>query len=419
MKEKQLLASILILALILRIVFALIVPVFEKPDEDSHFEYIKFVAENNKLPVQEAGNLRAEFFQPPFYHVLASFFFKFISLFTDEMVNQVILLRFLSIIVSMFTLYVIYKIAKLLFKNNNLIFGILAFAAFLPSHINMNSTVTNANFGDLLSTLIIYFALRIIEGKDKEKIILILGLIAGLALITRLSILPAILTIPFIFLIKYYPKIKPNIKNIIKPLIIIGIIALVISGWHLLRNFTLYGDFLGINAMKLASLPDDITVNPIFIARLLGWTFITFWAAFGRTNGIFLGNLESTTGITIFAISYLALLIITLAAIYGLYIFYKKFRKNKNLLTSLQKKSFIMFIIFLALLGFSFISFNLYDFQPQGRLFYPTISIISILFTFGIFSITKQSNWEKFFKYYLAFFIVLNIASIINILYFY
>ncbi|MBS3114530.1 glycosyltransferase family 39 protein [Candidatus Woesearchaeota archaeon] len=410
MKHKHILAIILILALFFRVVFALIVPVFEKPDEKSHFEYIKYVADNKKLPVQREGQLSTEFFQPPFYHYSASFILRFIRIFTQNEAYQIILLRFVSIFFSMLTLYLVHKIVSLLFKNQTLNLGILAFASFLPSYINFNSAVTNSNLADFLTTLIIYMLLLIIAKGKSTKRIFVLGLLVGISLITRLSTIPIVATIPFAFIVKYYP----DIKKAVKPVALISIIALIISGWLFVRNFNLYGDFLGINAMKLASPPDIIKVN-LFFLRLAGWTFVTFWASFGSTNGVFIGNLTSQSGIMIFIAVYLVLLLITISSVYGLCLFYKKYRKNNKIVSNEQKKALIIFLFYLALFGFSFVSFNLYDFQPQGRLLFPGISIISIFFTFGIYNLFAHYKANKFLTVLIIFLVMADIASIISI----
>ena len=241
-------------------------------------------------------------------------------------------------------------------------------------------------------------------------------MVAGISLITRLSTISAVMTIPFAFFIKYYPNIKKTVKTIA----IIAVIALLISSWLFVRNIILYGDPLGINAMKLASPPDIIKFDHIFIARLLGWTFVTFWASFGRTNNVFIGDLTSKIGIGIFFISYFILLLISLSSVYGFYLFFKKYKKTKNILSSSQKKSFLIFLFYLAVLGFSFVSFNLYDFQPQGRLFYPAISAISIFFTFGLhnlFGLYKRT--KLFLPTYAIFLLLLDVVSIISVLQYY
>lgn len=417
MNEKKALVIILILALALRLAFAFAVPVFDKPDEKPHFEYIKYVAENKNLPIQESQG--GEFFQPPLYHVFASFIFALASIFTDNEYYIVLILRLLSVIASMLTLFFIYKLSSLLFKNKSLVLGIVAFASFLPSHISISSTITNANFADLLTTMILYLLLRVIMGKTGNKMILLLGLLSGIAMLTRLSLIPVLLAVPLAFIIKYYPNIKANLRNIIKPVAIIAIIALAMSSWNLIRNYEIYGDPLGISAMHISSPQDEISVDASFAGRLLGWTFVTFWAAFGRTNGIFLGNLDSAAGILLFSLSYLLLLIVTLCSVYGLFRFIKKCMKDRKLLDDIQKKYSIIALFHLLLLLLLFVRFNFYDFQPQGRLFFPAISTIAILFTFGIYSIFNEKRWEKLFNIYAVFLVLLSVVSFANILAYY
>lgn len=414
MKDKEILATMLILAFVVRIASAAITPSFDKPDERPHFEYMQFIVENKRLPVQESQG--GEFFQPPFYHVMASFVLAFARIFTENTGYLVFSMRLMSIIVSMFTLYFIYKISSLVFSNRHIALGSVAFASFLPSYVNINSTVTNANFGDFLTTLVIYLLLIVLIKKEGKNTILLLGLIAGISMITRISMIPVLLAVPLAFIAKYYPNIKANINKIIKPLVLIAVIALLISSWNFIRNYGLYGDFLGVNAMQLSSPPDDIAVDAMFIGRLLGWTFVTFWAAFGRTNGIFIGNLESSTGIIVFSLAYLLLLAVTLAAVYGIFAFIRKYRKNEGILDKIQKKYFLIALFHLALLFVLFMRFNLYDFQPQGRLFFPGISTIAVLFTFGIYNVFREKYWKKAFNAYIAFFALLSIASIASIL---
>lgn len=384
--RNKILVTILIAAFILRVAFAITIPIFDKPDEQPHFNYVKFVAENYRIPIQMEG-VHGESFQPPLYYFIASIVLNFAQVFTDDINIIAIVLRILSALISMFTLYFVFKIADLLFKNDYISLGSVAFASFLPTHINMNSGITNANLADFLSTLLIYLILKTLM--KKEDNVLLFGVIAGLALITRLSVIPIFLVMFFMLLIKY----NQNIINVIKPICIILIIALGISSFFFIRNYMLYGDILGITAMKMSATPDSLPVSTSWIARLIGWTFITFWAAFGRTNGVFVGNLTSATGITAFIVFYSILSIITIIAIFGLY----KFFKN-NYLKGWQKKSLIVMGLHLAILSISFVSFSIYNFQPQGRLFFPAISTISILFTLGILNILSPKLLVNNFK---------------------
>jgi hypothetical protein len=415
MNYKKTLAIIFILALFLRIIFALIVPIFEKPDEELYLGYIQFIVDNKRLPVQNEELSFTGFFQPPLYYILASLVLGLTKTFTNDVWHHILSIRILSVFISMLTLYFVYKTSSLVFRDRNLILGVTAFVSFLPSHINMNTT-TNAGLGDLFSIMVIYFILKTIFVGENKKNIVLLGLSAGMGLITRLSIIPAILTLPFAFIVKHYP----NIKRALKPILITAIIALAVSILFFIRNFMLYGDFLGLSAMTLNNPEDAIEkVDLTFIARLLGWTFVTFWASFGRTNGVFIGNLTSATGIIIFIVIYSLLLIITLASLYGLYRFFKKHWKNRNILSDNQKKAFIIMSFHLVPLVLLFIRYNLFDFQPQGRYLFPAISSIAIFFTLGIYSFLNVQNRKKFLTAYITGLLSLNVLSIISIIQFY
>lgn len=70
----RLLPTIIVAGLVCRLVFALLTPDFQVPDEYPHFRYIQYVAENRSLPVQEHmwsdRSYDWEFCQPPLYYVL-------------------------------------------------------------------------------------------------------------------------------------------------------------------------------------------------------------------------------------------------------------------------------------------------------------------------------------------------------------
>jgi len=411
--KKKILVAVLVLAFILRVFFAVFIPIFEKPDEQYHFEYIKFVAENKKLPV--GGNFFSEFFQPPLYYVAASFILSLIRVFTNDIWSQVILMRLISVLLTMITLYLVYRIALLIFNDFNLAVSALIFAALLPSYINVSSNTTNANLSQVFTAMIIYLLLISLKKQESTKRNVLIGIFAGLALITRQSEIAAVLAIPFAFCIKCFPDLKKALKQIA----LIAFIALLISGWFLGRNLALYGDILAYNAIKMSTPPDNLPKDFVFFGRLLGWTFVTFWVTFGRTNNIFVGNPLSSNGIVPFFLFYFILLVVSLCSAAGLYNFFKRCRNKSVSLSRFQKKSLVVLVVHILLLLFSFVSFNLYNLEPQGRLLFPAISGIAVFFTFGIYSLWPGRNKGKFLIAYLASFLIIDAISIISVYLFY
>lgn len=68
------LALLLLLFLVVAIAYSIAIPIFEGPDEDDHFRYVKYLADHHTLPVQlfQAGGGEAghQGWQPPLYYGL-------------------------------------------------------------------------------------------------------------------------------------------------------------------------------------------------------------------------------------------------------------------------------------------------------------------------------------------------------------
>jgi 4-amino-4-deoxy-L-arabinose transferase-like glycosyltransferase len=61
------------LFVVLALSYSLIVPAWEAPDENLHFDYVRHLLLEAELPVQQAGEI-AETHQPPLYYVIAALF---------------------------------------------------------------------------------------------------------------------------------------------------------------------------------------------------------------------------------------------------------------------------------------------------------------------------------------------------------
>ena len=64
-RERAGIAALVAAALVLRIAFAWVLPVFQAPDEEAHFRYVAFLGEERTLPVQPERSL--ELFADPMH----------------------------------------------------------------------------------------------------------------------------------------------------------------------------------------------------------------------------------------------------------------------------------------------------------------------------------------------------------------
>jgi len=382
---------IIVIASLFRIYISLVTPIWQIPDEIAHYAFVEYFAKNNNIPVMIPAYV--EYFQPPVYYVLQGIILKpFLS---SSIIMQVHVLRLLSIVFGVLTVFMTYKIAKLLFpKNESLILISTSFVAFLPSFMNMNAGITNDNMSNFMAALIIFMMLKIIYSKTSYKYYAFMGVVCGIALLTRINLIPFVAATIVVFFFKAKEGKKFNIKKFIKICTIVYGIAFIISSWWYFRNFNLYGDFIGFAAMKMSSPQDVLEINKLFFARLYGWAFVTFWATFGITNNYFLttDNLFSTIGLTIFFIVYGILFLISLYVLVGFIKSIKDYMKKRTKLDKSLKISFLFMIIAFILIAISFTSYNTYDFQPQGRYLFTALPFLGLIFSIGSIRLLKEKR---------------------------
>jgi hypothetical protein len=92
---------VLVAGLVVRLAFVFLTPIFYAPDEQSHFNYIKHLAEKNSFPVQtsklgDASN-DWENNQPPLYYLVAAPIFSATQVVFHDQTLTVVAIRLLSV----------------------------------------------------------------------------------------------------------------------------------------------------------------------------------------------------------------------------------------------------------------------------------------------------------------------------------
>ena len=150
---------------------------------------------------------------------------------------------------------------------------------------------SNDNLVTALTTWGVYLALRLLRDGPRWRTTLALGLLAGLATLSKLSgalLLPlALVTIPLAIALNGSKSLKLRRLTRHWPLVI-GHWSLVIlpfvalSGWWFVRNWTLYGDLTGTRPM-LDMLPLRKEISVWILVRELPGLFRSWWGVFGFT----------------------------------------------------------------------------------------------------------------------------------------
>ncbi|UCC63879.1 MAG: glycosyltransferase family 39 protein [Anaerolineae bacterium] len=221
MNEKRFVALILILALVRGILYAIVIPLGQAPDEPTHFEYVKAVSRNlcqgnGDICVELRREIIAsplvgsnfdryfyrlprsillsdtppdipgpdQFRHPPLYYWIGSVLLSPFS--HHEIAFQAHALRMFSVILSTLTLYVVYLTAHEVFPNRwRLQIAVPLLLLFIPAHTFLSSTINNDRLAELLLSMQFYLWSRIFRRGLNWRRALSITALLGLGLWTK------------------------------------------------------------------------------------------------------------------------------------------------------------------------------------------------------------------------------------------
>lgn len=345
------------------------IPSWQSPDEYPHYWVIQEIADSNTLPNCSPDFPYYEAFQPPLYYVISSLIVKIYSdelAFSMKPVNPpllLIMLRFLSVIAGVLTIYFSYLIYKNIpnIDSKDRLLGI-AFLSILPTFVGVTSTVNNDAFVVLFSSISLFYISKPVWTNRNA---IWSGFWAGIALLTKLS--SAFIVPILLFRIFQFKYVKKNSK--------IKWIILSITAWSFgfiifaLRNIFQFGNIL-ISDPGFETKFSFSFNHIIWAIRNLLWSF---WFAFGRIYEIIPSPL-------IYIIIILPLLLL------AIYAWFKICKVHSNL---------FQFSIISIILGvFSSLSYTL-SYPPGtttswGKNLYPILPIIVIFLIVGWNSVFRK-----------------------------
>jgi len=313
------------------------VPLFEKPDELKHFAVIQHLQTQGQLPLVKAGEVRPwdqEGTQPPLYHILAAVAVSWLDLshFTEPARNPhyadersfiwrqrgnnnlylhpvdeawrpeptfvaARLARWLSLLAGIGTISLTYLLAQLVFSDRQQVeplprqakltpvplFALLAasLVAFIPQFLHTSSAITNDSLSVTLAAAALLMLALMIKKGSSTRYAVYLGLILGLAVLTKLSLL-YLLPLTGLVLLFDLSRHRSLRRSLTEGVIIFGLM-LLLAGWWYWRNWQVYGDVTALNAHLLyrgGPLNPQPSLAQIWQTELTGLE-LSFWAAFG------------------------------------------------------------------------------------------------------------------------------------------
>lgn len=151
---------------------------------------------------------------------------------------------------------------------------------FLPVQIYLSAMVNEEVLAALLTSAALWLAVVPASGRTSpEEIppsarIIWIGVLAGLALLTKLSGVLVLAAIASSWLISGWKK--KQIRDAVGPVLLLCAVAGVIGGWFYLRNFFLYGYFypqdLELHSIMFEMPPGDRGLRDYLFIPLATWT---------------------------------------------------------------------------------------------------------------------------------------------------
>lgn len=422
---------LLILAayLLIGTLFATRTPLWQAPDEPAHYNVIRQIAQNGCCPVMESGDwdqgyldaikaagftdqsiagrletIQYEDQQPPLYYLLASIPYRVTN-------GNPIALRLFSLLLGAGTVTLAYAIARICFtafpSYALLTAGIVA---FIPQHIAMMSSINNDSLAELVAALTLFATccyLGLGSGWIARELRrpIALGLLLGIAFVTKLTIYP-LSAVLFVAILWKHRGLLPRAfwLNVIRDGAIVFGVGMPIGSAFWIRNAATYGgfDILAQAAHDRVVVGQPQTTDLIaksgagfWVSDFAATVFRSFWGQFGWM------------GVPMTDRIYLVLFGLTGLAAVGILIYVvndgvrggRWFDPQAVTIggwTYPQRGLILIFGLLILLTFGTLIYWNLKYVQFQGRYLFPALIPIALLFAGGFgawFALLRRHSW--------------------------
>lgn len=340
--EGVVVTSTILLFLLLGVWYSLVVPPFEAPDEIHHYAFARHLSQGNGLPVQTEesdGPWEHEGTQAPLYYFLVG---RLIAGIDQSDFDQISVLnphanlgdplfpgnknrmlyssrplplsganlavhvgRWFSLLLGAISLLLTYAIARLALPGSRLLpLLVLLTAAAIPQFQFISATVSNDNLAIALSTATVYWLARLLVQSERGPTWqewLVLGVLLGLAGLSKLHALGLFLLSGGV--VVGLAGLRRDGWVLVRAGVLIGIPALLIAGWWYWRNYSLYGEWLGVNQLLTIN---GLRVESRSLNELLGelrGVRYSFWGLFGWFSILMPGFVYTALDLTSAAIA--------------------------------------------------------------------------------------------------------------------
>jgi 4-amino-4-deoxy-L-arabinose transferase-like glycosyltransferase len=406
--EHGILAAIVLAYVILGVLYATLTPPWQVPDEPAHYNYVRYLVEERRLPVLRMGDydqayleeikgsqfspeypidsIRYEFHQPPLYYLVLAPIYALSG-------GALVPIRLFSVLLGAGVLLVAYLVGKALYPDRAWpALGITAFIAFIPQHIAMNAGVENDALAELLLAIVLLRLIRWLRSEEPHSPgqHVQTGVVIGLGLLTKTTAYIAVPLAAIAAGLKFWQSRSPGkarlgLRPALAALLALLLPALLIGLPWFIRNLAVYEGFDPTGLQNHNTVVAGQPRSSEWLERLGWWgllggfgrtTFRSFWAKFGWM------------AVPIDWRIYLALRTIAVVAAVG-FVFrvVDAWEARHWPSTSL----ILLFCSGLMTLG-TYLGYNLTFYQAQGRYLFPALIPLGLAWTLGLHESLQARN---------------------------
>ena len=415
MRTRQLHVLLLCVGLTVHVGLSLVMvfstPLYEGPDEQGHYHYAVYLAQNGSMPLilgSATGLGRSPVEEtelghhPPLYYGLLSAtlwtfdardmmptWVEAVSL--DEVPKSGVppplkfrhgwdevvpvspevrvfrVLRLWSVLFGVVSLLCTYRIGCVVFPQRRVIASAaVVFLVSLPRWSFTHGVLDNGNLASMWSHLALASCVTAsARGVPGPRASLMIGLWTGLALVTKLNSLFLVGVVGVLFAGTWVVR-RAGLRDVLVGGVCAGVPVVLLSGWFFVRNELLYGDLLGQKVHMQAFAPTALGDR--------SWEWLS--------GGFLPRVLESSVGALGWGSVVLPSVVtwlfggLLLAAVVGWF-------ASVTRVARFREVPFVLLVIAALAVAAILVRFNMTFAQPQGRYLYPAAGAIALLLAAG------------------------------------
>lgn len=213
-----------------------------------HLGYVEYIAKFHHLPDFDPFSIFS-YYHPPLHHIIAGICVDIAHRLGVPTPQAYEFIQLPTCIYGCLSVYVAYRILRLLCDNERDILFPLALIALHPGLIYMTGTVNNDMLAALLSFVCVYTTLLWIRGGYEYKHLILMALSIGIGLISKLNVAVLIFPMGAVMLAEFIKEVKSgNVARVIKRYIVFALIAAPIGLSWSIRNILLFHSKPGISS---------------------------------------------------------------------------------------------------------------------------------------------------------------------------